>query len=192
MLNMCVTWGWIIKCPVLENFPEPKKRIRWIFPTEALSLIQAVPQQWLKDACAFDFATGLREDELYGLEWPQVNLDTRTAWIESDQAKSGRARSIPLNDDAMSILKRRQGSHPRYVFTRNGNRIYGGDDRMFKAALDVAGKLQVPRYPAHLGKLAFSVGHALDGAQRTGRMGNHRNGTEVRPPRAYPPCAPRK
>lgn len=138
MLNMCVTWGWIVRAPHLPAMKEPKRRIRWITHEQAQRLIGAIPQQWLKDACILGFATGMREDELYGLEWPQINLRNRSAWVEGDQAKSGRARAIPLNADALAVLKRLQRKDG-YVLTRNGKRINGGDDRMFAKACADAG-----------------------------------------------------
>lgn len=138
MLNMCVTWGWIIKAPHLPAMKEPRRRIRWITPAEAQALISAIPQQWLRNACILGFATGMREDELYSLEWPQVNMRNRSAWVEGDQAKSGRARAIPLNADALAVLERLQRKDG-YVLTRNGKRINGGDDRMFAKASADAG-----------------------------------------------------
>lgn len=139
MLNLCVSWGWIHHAPKIPNFQEPKKRIRWVTQTEAMRLIECIPQQWLRDACILGFATGMREAEIYGLGWGQINEQACTAWVGDDQTKSGRARSIPLNADAMGVIKRRRGSHPRFVLSRNGKQIVGGDDRMFKQALAVAG-----------------------------------------------------
>lgn len=139
MLNMCATWGWIAKAPHLPAMKEPKRRIRWITPAEAQSLIAAIPQQWLRDACVLGFATGMREDELYGLEWPQINMSNRSAWVEGEQAKSGRARAIPLNDDAIAVLKQIGPKKKGFVLTRNEKRINGGDDRMFAKACADAG-----------------------------------------------------
>ncbi|WP_368647320.1 tyrosine-type recombinase/integrase [Castellaniella ginsengisoli] len=138
MLNMCATWGWIIKAPHLPAMKGPKRRIRWITHEQAQRLIAAIPQQWLKDACILGFATGMRVDVLYGLEWPQINLRNRSAWIEGDQAKSGRARAIPLKADALAVLERRQRKDG-YVLARNGKRINDGDDRMFAKACADAG-----------------------------------------------------
>lgn len=139
MLNACVTWGWMTSAPKLPNFAEPKKRIRWASRDEAAALIQSIPQQWLRDACLLGFATGMREAEIYGLEWSQIDELNNSAWVGSDQTKSGRARSIPLNADAMAVIRRRKGSHPRFVVSRNGKQIIGGDDRMFAKAVADAG-----------------------------------------------------
>lgn len=113
---------------------KPKRRIRWVTPDEAQNLIAAIPQLWLRNACVLGFATGMREDELYSLEWPQINMQNRSAWVDGDQAKSGRARAIPLNDDAMAVLKRIGPKSKGLVLTRNGKRINGGADRMFAKA----------------------------------------------------------
>lgn len=113
---------------------KPKRSIRRVTPDEAQNLIAAIPQLWLRNACVLGFATGMREDELYSLEWPQINMQNRSAWVEGDQAKSGRARAIPLNDDAMAVLKRIGPKSKGLVLTRNGKRINGGADRMFAKA----------------------------------------------------------
>lgn len=60
MLNMCETWGWVSRAPSLPALSEPKRRVRWITSQEAAMLVQAVPQEWLRDACILGFATGMR------------------------------------------------------------------------------------------------------------------------------------
>jgi len=45
----------------------------------------------------------------------------------------------PLNADALAVIKRRKGSHPRFVLSRNDKHIRGGDDRMFGKAVADAG-----------------------------------------------------
>lgn len=63
-------------------------------------------------------STGMREGELFGLPPSQVNLAQRIAWITHAGAKSKRARTVPLNDDAIGILTRRVPLAGRLVFTR--------------------------------------------------------------------------
>ena len=139
MLNMCVDWEWIDKAPKLKMLDEPKKRIRWITQDEARDLLAAISQDWLRDVSAFALATGGRMSEVLGLQWSQVNAPERTAWLEADETKSSRARSIPLSEDALAVIRRRIGQHHRLVFTRGGNEITAVDRRMFYKACDVAG-----------------------------------------------------
>ena len=66
---------------------------------------------------AFSLATGLRQSNVTYLRWDQVDLQRVMAWIHADQSKSRKAIAVPLNADAIEILKRQQGSNPAYVFT---------------------------------------------------------------------------
>ncbi|WP_338618160.1 site-specific integrase [Pigmentiphaga sp. CHJ604] len=139
MLNMCEGWKWLARAPKLADLHEPKKRIRWITQDQATDLIAAVTQDWLRDVVAFALATGARMSEILGLQWSQVNAPERTAWLEADETKSARARSIPLSGDAMAVIRRRLGQHQTHVFTRGGNVINEVDRRMFQRACEVAG-----------------------------------------------------
>lgn len=56
--------------------------------------------------------TGMRRGELFGLRWADVNLQGRTLKIEAGNAKSRKARHLPLNAEAHAVLERwqRQGT----------------------------------------------------------------------------------
>jgi integrase len=45
------------------------------------------------------------------------------AWMHADESKSGKAISVPLNEDALRVLRRRQGEHPKYVVTYQGHPV---------------------------------------------------------------------
>jgi integrase len=75
----------------------------------------------MRDAALVAVSTGLRESELFGLTPAHIDLAQRNAWVANDKAKSGRARSVPLNDDACDVIERRLRQTKRYVFTREGN-----------------------------------------------------------------------
>jgi integrase len=139
MLNMCVGWKWLDKAPKFTLLNEPKKRIRWITQAEARGLIDAISQDWLRDVVAFALATGGRMSEILGLQWSQVNAAQRTAWLEADETKSARARSVPLSEDALAVIRRRIGYDQRLVFTRGGKAIVDVDRRMFYKACESVG-----------------------------------------------------
>src|SRR5690606_14383715 len=67
------------------------------------------------------------------------------AWVTHGMAKSKRARSVPLNADAVSLLRRRLGTHPSLVFSRQPRpgrepaKISQVDARMFARACAAAG-----------------------------------------------------
>jgi integrase len=46
---------------------------------------------------------------------------------------------VPLNTDAVLLLRQRQGTHPRYVFSYHGKRITQVSTKAWYAALEKAG-----------------------------------------------------
>ena len=58
-------------------------------------LLSCLPEH-LADMAAFTLATGLRRANVTGLQWSQVDLVRRLAWIHPDQAKARKAIPVPL------------------------------------------------------------------------------------------------
>ncbi|WOS36991.1 Tyrosine recombinase XerC [Oligella urethralis] len=73
----------------------------------------------MRNAVIFALSTGARANEILSLEWSQVDLNEKVAWLTADKTKSGKARPIPLNDDTCAVLKSCQGDDPRWVFVRD-------------------------------------------------------------------------
>lgn len=139
MLSMCVEWGWMPAAPRLRPAAEPRVRIRWLTQEQARALVAACSRQWMQDAVAFALATGMRAGEILSLCWEDVDLSRSTAWVTADRAKSGRARAVPLNAEAVQIIRRRIGTHLQLVFTRNGAPQTQIDPKMFARACAQAG-----------------------------------------------------
>ena len=85
---------------------EPKRRVRFLERHEAQRLLACLPKH-LADMALFTLATGLRRGNVTGLQWSQVDLDRRVAWIHADQAKGGRAIAVPLNAQAVAVVQQR-------------------------------------------------------------------------------------
>lgn len=143
VLRMALKRGWIDKLPEIEFMDEPKGRIRWITPEEAEQLIQECETKKrgtpLAEMVRFSIATGLRETNVTGLEWSRVDLERRVMWVEGYESKNGQSFHIPLSTEAVLVLRRRQGKHPRWVFTYGGERVKRGNTKAFKSALKSAG-----------------------------------------------------
>src|SRR5690606_28662006 len=62
--------------------------------------------------------TGLRRGELFGLSWADVNLPGKLLTVSAGNAKSRKARHVPLNAEAADVLTRwkRQGGKSWLVF----------------------------------------------------------------------------
>ena len=107
--------GWIEAIPAFRLRREPKRRVRWLKPQEAIRLIEELPERHRPEA-RFALATGLRKGNIINLEWSQVDMVAGIAWIHPDQSKSGNAIPVPLNSDAREIIRGQIGKHERLVF----------------------------------------------------------------------------
>ena len=119
-------WDWLDKAPTVRMYQEAKRRVRWLTPEHAATLLRELPDHQ-RETVLFALATGLRQANVVKLEWSQVDLERGTAWIPGDQAKGGRDIHISLNDTAIAVLKRQVGKHATRVFTYDGkpfNRAY--------------------------------------------------------------------
>ena len=131
-------WEWIDKVPVIRMRQVENSRIRWLTVNEANRLLQELPPH-LKAMAAFTLATGLRASNVTGLEWQNIDMVRQNAWIHADQAKTNKSISVPLNDNAIEILRSRLGTHQRFVFTYQNKRIQRCNTRAWTNALNRAG-----------------------------------------------------
>ena len=79
-------WGWLDTVPAIRLLAEPKRRIRWLTAEDADRLLAELPPH-LAAMTRFTLATGLREMNVIELEWTQIDMEQRRAWIHDDQAK---------------------------------------------------------------------------------------------------------
>jgi len=72
----------------------------------------------LTPAVLLSINTGLRRGELFKLQWSSVDFDRGLVTVEGHNAKSRQTRHVPLNDEAMSLLRswREQRSDGQRVF----------------------------------------------------------------------------
>ncbi len=131
-------WEWIDRAPAVQLLQEPKRRIRWITKPEATALLRALPDH-LAAIVRFALATGLRESNIVHLEWSQIDLARGTAWVHADLTKNRRAISVPLNQDAIGVIRQQIGKHPVRVFTYRGNPVNGANNTAWRSALTRAG-----------------------------------------------------
>lgn len=139
LLNMCEKMQWLDRAPVLSNYREPALRIRFLTRPQARAFIEALSQDWMRDICRFALATGMRSAEILTLTWDKVDIKRATAWVSADTAKSGSARVVPLNQEALDVLRGRSHTGPT-VFTRaTGAPVQQVDARMLSRAFAAAG-----------------------------------------------------
>jgi integrase len=114
ILNACVKWGWLDRSPKVEVPPPVEHDPRWINPAQFVTLIKELPPH-AQQIAKFGAATGLRSSNIRKLKWSAVL--NKTAYIASLSAKAKKPIGIPLNVDALAILRQQAKVHPVYVFT---------------------------------------------------------------------------
>ena len=125
VLNRAVKeWEWLDKSPHVRLLPEEQGRVRWLTFEESQRLISELPDH-LATMARFTLATGLRSSNVTSLEWSQVDLQRRCAWIHADQAKGKKSIAVPLNNDALAVIRSQIGKHENVVFTYKGKPISG-------------------------------------------------------------------
>ncbi|HCQ7755476.1 site-specific integrase [Citrobacter sp. 50677481] len=144
-------WKWLEKAPVIKIPTVRNKRVRWLEKDEAKRLIDECPEP-LKSVVKFALATGLRRSNIINLEWQQIDMQRRVAWVNPEDSKSNRAIGVALNDTACRVLRDQIGNHHKFVFvhTKAGRRPDGSitpavrkmrvdDGRAWKSACKRAG-----------------------------------------------------
>lgn len=144
ILSLAFKSGWIDQMPFLGKDQEPKVRVSWITKDDAEALIQNLSLEWMKNICSFALLTGARMGEILSMTWDKIDFDKKIAIVTSDKAKSGKARSLPLNREAIILLKvlRAKAEHKERVFVRTSTKapINYIDRRDFKQAVISIGK----------------------------------------------------
>jgi len=113
-------WQWIDNFPKIRMLSGEVERDRWLIREEAERLIRVCPPH-LAALVRYALATGCRASEITGLEWCRVDLDRKTAWL--NHTKNGTPRGVPLNEDAIEVLREQIGKSLTHCFTYEGKPI---------------------------------------------------------------------
>ena len=92
-----------------------------------------------RDVVLFALATGLRQSNVAKLEWSQVDLARRTAWIPGEKAKGKEDIHVSLSQMCVELLQRQLGKHEKAVFTYAGRPLGQVNTRGWRSALKRAG-----------------------------------------------------
>lgn len=84
--------------------------------------------------------TGMRRGEVFSLEWGNVNLAGKMVTVTAGNAKSRKARHIPLNTEALKVLKRwqNQGDGEGLVFPGPGGSRLTNVNKSWGALVEAA------------------------------------------------------
>jgi integrase len=131
-------WEWIDRIPKVKALKGAVNRVRWITRAEADVLIAELPAH-LAVMAEFSLQTGLRRANVTHLEWRQVDLARKTAWIPAGKAKNRKALAVPLTDTAVALLKAQKGKHQDWVFPKAGKPVHQTSTRAYREAVARAG-----------------------------------------------------
>lgn len=133
MLSYCEEWEWIdvggnivsgfMKSRAKRGLKEAQGRRRYFSEGEEAKLL-AEASDMVRAAIILSIDTGLRDQELMTLTWPQVEFDKRLIRTTTD-TKSRRARTVPLTQRSAQLLKSlpRHISKPFVFFGEDGEKI---------------------------------------------------------------------
>lgn len=135
-------WLWLGSAPKFRLIPGEVQRRRFLTPEEVKRLVAALPQPYA-DMATFAVATGMRQGNVLGLRWDQVDLQLRKAVFPHEVMKNGLPFSCPLNETAITVIRRWAGKHDEFVFTQRGERVKGVPSRTWAGAVRRAGLVDV-------------------------------------------------
>jgi integrase len=104
-------------CTLVRRPPQGRARNRRLQGDEEPRLLAACRDArnvWLAHFVALAIETGMRRGELLGLQWPNVDLARRVAFLAL--TKNGESRGVPLSSRAVAVLRGMPSSPTGRVF----------------------------------------------------------------------------
>jgi integrase len=100
--------AWIPKVPKLVK-AHANARQGFVERAEFEKLRRELPGDLLKDIATWGYGTGMRRGEILALSWDGYDAETKTVRLAAADAKTGRARMIPLEGlpELAAVIKRR-------------------------------------------------------------------------------------
>ena len=131
----CRDLQWIDNVPRFRLEAENNARSRYLSLAEYKRLHAVLPEPY-KAMAQLSVATGLRQGNVLGLMWEQIDLANRMLILPSQVMKNGQPFSMPLNNSAVEVIKSQIGKHNTYVFVRSdGQKVRQVPSKMWSKAL---------------------------------------------------------
>lgn len=168
-------FGWAVRSGLIETNPalslkkeseEPRTRV--LNAVEIQALVTGFDGTRYAPAMRLLFLTGLRRDEVLGMQWRWIDMDQRMLTVPPEAEKAGRTRSeprrVPLSGHALALLAAQrarlfaEGIRSEYVFaTQTGQRPHG--DALKPILYGLRGRQQngQPSTPGRRGKPRTAV-----------------------------------
>lgn len=107
LYSLAMKWKYVSRNPVKEVklLKEPPGRLRYLLPEQDFRLLHAcaLHSPILKTIMVCARHTGMRQGEILGLTWADVNLRDRTITLRA--TKNNELRIIPINDTLLAELR---------------------------------------------------------------------------------------
>jgi integrase len=111
--SLSAFYRWAIEKGLAESNPvagtaehaEAGPRERTLTDAEAAAVWLACPDNDYGRIVRLLMLTGCRRDEIGGLEWKEIDFDSRTIALPANRTKNNQAHAVPLSDAAMAILQ---------------------------------------------------------------------------------------
>ncbi|MCK4842606.1 MAG: site-specific integrase [Methylococcales bacterium] len=101
-------WGWLEDNPVkkVKSPKLPRGRVRFLDDDERIALLQASKESsndWLYMCVILALSTGMRQGELMGLKWQDINL--KEGYLILHETKNGERRRVAIVGHALMLLQ---------------------------------------------------------------------------------------
>ena len=102
-------WGWLENSPMrkVSKNKEPRGRVRFLTDDERKALLDACKDsvsEYLYPVVVLALSTGMRQGEILGLTWQDINLDKQ--YLILHETKNGERRRVPLAGLALAEIKK--------------------------------------------------------------------------------------
>lgn len=108
-------WEWIDYVPKIRQVKGPEKAAVPLTWAQQDAFFAELPQWWAEGPCLFAVNTGVRANELFGLQWAHLH-PFGDRWIAVAIGKNGKERAVVCNSLATLAIERQQGNGSDYVF----------------------------------------------------------------------------
>lgn len=123
MFTIASEWEILERGPKIRKLKCPEPEFDFLTFGEAERLIDSANGQW-KTMITVALKCGLRQGELLGLFWDDINFERKLLQVKRSidrhgnvgTPKSGKSRVVPLNDDVLQSLKEHKHHRGMFVF----------------------------------------------------------------------------
>lgn len=140
VLHACVGWRYIDAAPAIPMYRPAHEEPRALTPVEFERLCSRLPMH-LRLAARLAVNTLLRMRAMLRLTWDRIDLANARAWVPSAHQKAGRTFGLPLNTEAVRVIRALRWLSPPgqpHVFVWRGKPIDDCNTLAFQNAVTAA------------------------------------------------------